>query len=158
MSIFIASIICLGLGAIIAFGSILVFTVASVLVKVYKKSFPQKVKTAEELYMEKFEAQLLQAGENCIFLTCPYQVIGKKFRKLRSDLWKKDIVLGHFTEQKLLPHKDFNCYIRVDGAEVFKGMISDCSTAGDYEDFIVQKIRKYFLDKELINIVVSKEN
>lgn len=131
--------------------------VICLLSKVYRRLFPSKNQPPHA----SFEELLCHASGNWIYIFVPVFLpqldIKKPLRELRAEFWQKDIVVPIFQIQQFgEKQKDFNCFIKIDGVEVFKGMIEFGSSGSEAGEKIISEIRKHFLMDEAKNLIEEK--
>ena len=163
-------LIWVGIGVSIGAGICLVIFVICALAKLYETVFPQKKKSPYEMFGEDFEMQVARCGANCILVSEDLHPIlnlesgesckkgfQQKLKELRSELWARDIVLPSVCIKGTVKNPDFNCYIRLENREIFKGEIGNLLSEEQKIDFIIEKIRKFFAEKELIKAIDEKQ-
>ena len=76
------------------------------------------------------------------------EILTKKLKELRYELWGQDYVLPSISIATAKFPSGKNCAIRIEGQEIFNGEIVPQYSDEKKADFIVWKIRKYFEKKE----------
>ena len=144
-----------GIGAAIALGVAFVIFLISILYTLYEKIFKTDKKESERQTID-----LIAQRANIIIVPTNFSIYLKKtgrfkqiglfsgesifeIEKLRSEFWKKDVVLPQLSLCSYDTEK-FELQIKIEGNEIFKENLSD----EEKLQFIIQKIKEWLLKKE----------
>lgn len=154
-----------GIGAAIALGGALggafVIFLIYILYILYEKIFKTDKKESERQTID-----LIAQRANIIIVPTNFYTFLKEtgrikqkgfsesileIEKLRSEFWKKDVVLPQVSLCSYDTEK-FELKIKIEGNEIFKGNFKENLSDVEKLQFITQKIEEYLLKKENLNI------
>lgn len=153
---FLNILVWIGIGALCALGVAFVIFLTKVLCTLYEKIF--KTDKNEPEFQIDFKSQ----SKNIIILPPSFHAFLKEtgrikqkgfsesileIEKLRSEFWKKDVVLPQVRLCYYNTEK-FELKIKIEGNEIFKGNFKENLSDEEKLQFIIQKIEEYLLKKE----------
>jgi len=145
-----------GVGVAIGIGIVAVVFVAVKLCEFYDKLFPKKKQPAYDF----LEQELNKLGRDYIVFSYDLKLISslikEKIKKLRNDLWAKDLVLPNVSICTANFPAGKNCIIRLEGKEIFNGEIEQTLSNEDKADCIIKQINIYFASKMIETIGEKK--
>lgn len=160
METFLSILTWVGVGISIGLGLVIVVAVAAFLIWLYGKLFP-KEKDSEKEFSSRMYAPtsvlFSEAAGRDAKIYGTDSALKKSIADFRAKCWNEDIVVPNFQIYVLQDMKiDFDCLIRIDGKEIFRGKIED-ESGKSADGFVMEKIRRHFAEKMISEVAEQEE-